>query len=36
VEEIRSGSGTQFAPVVVRAFESLGQEVWRGASTTNA
>jgi hypothetical protein len=36
VEEIRSGAGTQFAPNVVRAFESLGPAVWHGASTTNA
>jgi putative two-component system response regulator len=36
VEEIRGGAGTQFAPAVVRAFESLGPTVWRGASTTSA
>jgi hypothetical protein len=35
-EEIRSGSGTQFDPAAVEAFQALGPAVWRSASTTAA
>jgi putative two-component system response regulator len=31
-EEIRRGSGTQFAPAVVEAFDSLGASAWRAVA----
>jgi putative two-component system response regulator len=31
-EEIRRGSGTQFAPAVVEAFDALGESAWRTVS----
>ena len=36
VEEIRSGSGTQFAPEVVGAFERLGPSAWHSVPASSA
>jgi putative two-component system response regulator len=36
VEEIRSGSGTQFAPEIVGAFERLGPSAWHAVPASSA